>query len=146
MVWEKNAPDNLGAVCGAGMSGAGVSMRISVLLLLEVGGDTDDAETAVAYVAYDFVAEFAGGYVGFYALEGVEYRCLTLVDMAVGLCHVVNLFLCEALLAHHYGVDTIVFGGVMGHDDKRGDVAVDAASSFDEYPGRETSVFVKDHS
>ena len=69
MVWEKNAPDNLVPYVARGCRGR---VLVCVIGLLEVGGDTDDAEAAVADVAYDLVAEFTGGYVGFHAFESVE--------------------------------------------------------------------------
>lgn len=62
--------------------------------------------------------------VGMDALHGVEERHVALVDVAVGLGNVVDVFLGEmVLVAHNRGVDTIVDCRVVGKDDERRHVA-----------------------
>ena len=105
------------------------------LVAFEVYGDGYDAVVVAADEVEYFFAYGAGLDVVFDATEGVEYRCLGLIDVTVSLGRVVDVFGREVSSGgHNFGVDTVVYGGVMRQDDIWRHVSADSASAFDKYP------------
>ena len=105
------------------------------LVAFEVYGDGYDAVVVAADEVEYFFAYGAGLDVVFDATEGVEYRCLGLIYVTVSLGRVVDVFGREfSSGGHNFGVDTVVYGGVMRQDDIWRHVSADSASAFDKYP------------
>lgn len=114
-------------------------------IAFEVYGNGYDAVIVAADKVEDFVTYGAGVDVVFDTTEGVEYRCLGLVDVTVSLGRVVDVFGREVSSGgHNFGVDTVVYGGVMRQDDIWGHITADAASAFDKYPFADIGILVND--
>lgn len=73
-------------------------------------------------------------YIGLDTAQGVEHRCVALVNVAVGLGNVVDGLVAETLVAHYVGINTIVADGVVSHDDEWRHIAVDAATALHHCP------------
>lgn len=90
-----------------------------IFLVLLVEGDAGQTVVAVAHKVEDGTTHAVVVDVGFDAFDGVEGRCLALVNVAVGLGGIVDFVGTEVVLAgHDVGVDAVVGHGVVGHDDK----------------------------
>ncbi len=92
----------------------------------------------------DVGAYVARSHIGFDALNGVEHRGSRLVDVTVALGNIVDLVVGESVLAHYYGVDSVIYRRVVGYDDIRGHVANDAAATLDEHPVANFAALVHD--
>ena len=115
------------------------------LVAFEVYGNGYNAVVVAADKVEYFFAYGAGLDVVFDASQGVEYRSLGLVYMSVCLGCIVNVFGGEVSTGgHDFGVDAVVYGGVVCQDDVGGHVTADTAAAFDEYPFADIGVFVYD--
>lgn len=119
---------------------------MTVVNRLEVYGNGYNTVIVTADKVEDFVTYGAGVDVVFDTTEGVEYRCLGLVDVSVCLGSVVDVFGREIAFAvrHNLGVDAVVYGRVVCQDDVGGHITADAASAFDKYPFADIGILVND--
>lgn len=109
----------------------------------EVDGDSYDLEVVGADEGQDGVAYGRRIDVGLDAAQGVEDGDTALVDVAVGLCDIIDFLVGEAIFAHYVGVHPEVGRGVMGDDYVRGNVARNAASTLYQTPFAHTGVLMQ---
>ena len=86
----------------------------------------DERQNVVAFLALRNVF--------FYPFQGVERRRVALVDVSVAFGNVVDTLFRHLLVSQYKCVDTVIAYRVVGHDSVWRNVAVDAASTFDQNP------------
>ena len=115
-------------------------------MLFEVLGYCDNFELTAFDEVNNLLTLGRIVYVSLDALEGIEYRCASLINVTVALGDVIDALVAEsAVLAEEICIHAEIAGRIVCHNAEGGNVTGDSASALDERPFTHLGVFVNDY-